>query len=104
MWLWLASFGRKSRRYAWIRWSYAFRGFIPHFGVAEGVRWKTLSVVEYIPPKADCGTWRNLVILFRGRYRVWRFRIEAVKRFDTRQEALAFALFKKGKSHESHRN
>ena len=96
MWLWLAAWGGKGRRYIWTRWSYSFRGLIPHFGVGEGVRWKSLAVIEFVPKKRDLGTWRNFLILFRGQYRVWRLHVVEVRRFDTREEALAYAFFKGG--------
>ena len=34
------------------------------------------------------------MILFAGKYRVWRLRVEEVRRFDSKEEALAFAYFK----------
>lgn len=94
MWLWLASWGGKRRRYIFLRWSYAFRGFVPHFGAGEGVRWKSLAIIEFVPPKRDFGTVRNFLILFRGQYRVWHFRALEVRRFDSHEEAMAFAYFK----------
>ena len=93
MWLWLASLGHRRRRYIFTRLSYAFRGKVPHFGAAEAPRWKLLTVVEFIPIKAEFGTRRNWLVLFRGRYRVWRLRVDAVRRFDSRAEALAFAYW-----------
>ena len=93
-WLWLASLGGKSRRYAWTRRSYKFKGAIPHAGVAEAYRWKTMSVIEYIPNKSEFPSMRNFMVLFVGRYRVWRLRVEEVRRFDSKEEALAFAYFK----------
>lgn len=94
-WLWLASLGGKSRRYAWTRRSYKFKGAVPHAGVAEAFAWKTMSVIEYIPNKQEFPSWRNFMVLFFGRYRVWRMRVVAVRRFKTRGEALHFA---RGKS------
>lgn len=91
-WFWLASLGGKGRRYVWTRRSYSFHGVIPHGGVAEAVAWKTLSVIEYIPNKQDFPSFRNFLVLFQGRYRVWRLRVEEVGRFNTRQEALRFAM------------
>jgi len=90
-WLWLASLGGRRRRYLWFRRSYPFRGALPHSGIGEGIAWRTFTVVEYIPNKSQLGTRNNLVVLFRGRYRVWRFRVESVRRFDHRADALTFA-------------
>lgn len=90
-WLWVASWGRPGRRYLWGRASYAFGGKVPHGGVAEAFAWKTLSVVEYIPNKREFPSWRNFLLLFFGRYRVWRLRVVAVRRFRTEREAMCFA-------------
>ena len=53
-----------------------------------------MSVMEYIPNKAEFPSMRNFMVLFVGRYRVWRLRVEEVRRFDSKEEALAFAYFK----------
>lgn len=90
-WLWLASLGGRRRRYAFARRSYKFKGAIPHAGVAEGVAWKTVSVIEYVPNSSEFPSWRNFMLLFIGRYRVWQLRVIAVKRFRTKAEALQFA-------------
>lgn len=90
-WLWLASLGGKSRRYAFFRRSYKFKGAIPHAGIAEAFTWKTMSVIEYIPNKQEFPSARNFLILFFGQYRVWRMRVVAVRRFRTRNEALHYA-------------
>lgn len=90
-WLWFASLGGKGRRYVWKRRSYKFKGMIPHAGIAEAFAWKSMSVIEYIPNKQEFPSWRNFLVLFFGRYRVWRLRVVAVRRFRTRNEALQFA-------------
>jgi hypothetical protein len=86
MWLWLAT---ACKSYAWIRRSHAFRGRIPHFGFADVVSWKHLRVIEYIPPKKHLWTRRNLLLLFEGEYRVWHFKVVAVRRWNTHAEAMA---------------
>lgn len=91
LWLWLAGLGGKRRRYGWFRPSYCFRGLVPHSGIAEGVAWRQMTVVEYIPVKAELGTLRNLLVLFHGRYRVWHFRVHSVRRFKDRAAALRYA-------------
>lgn len=93
-WLWLASFFSKGRRYVFFRRSYKFKGAIPHSGVSESFAWKTMSVIEYIPNKQEFPSWRNFLVLFFGRYRVWRMRVVAVRRFRTRDEALHYARSK----------
>ena len=90
-WLWLSSLGGKGRRYVFFRRSYKFKGAIPHAGVAEAFALKTMSVIEYIPNKAEFPSWRNFMVLFVGQYRVWKMRPVAVRRFRTRQAALNFA-------------
>jgi len=90
-WLWLAGFKSKGRRYVWKRRSYKFKGAVPHAGIAEAFAWKTISVIEYIPNKQEFPSWRNFLVLFIGRYRVWRLRVVSVRRFRTKAEALQFA-------------
>jgi len=94
LWLWVPTLFTPDRRYIWSRKSYSFKGRVPHAGVAQAIGWKSLAVIEYIPPKHDLWTRRNILILFAGKYRVWRLRVEEVRRFDSRAEALAFAYFK----------
>lgn len=62
-----------------------------HAGIAQSINWKTLVVVEAIPVKKELGTRRNMLVLFRCRHRVWRFRLNTVKHFDTLEEAMEFA-------------
>jgi len=93
LWLWLTSLFNGTHRYFWTRESYSFKGRVLHAGVAQGVAWKTLSIVELVPNKHDFPSFDNFLFLFRGRYRVWRFRVEEVKRFDTEAEALEFSQF-----------
>lgn len=85
MWIWAASM---FRQYAWVRRSHAFRGTIPHFGAARHGRWKSLKVIEYIPPKKKLWTRKNMLLLFDGSYRVWHFRIYRVRRHKTHRAAM----------------
>lgn len=48
-----------------------------------------MRAIEYIPPKRDLWTRRNKLILFDGTYRVWHFRVAAVRRWATKEQALA---------------
>jgi len=93
LWLWLPSLGGGARRYLFARTSYAFKGRVLHAGVGQGVGWRSLSIVELVPNKHEFPSLDNFLVLFRGRYRVWRLRIEEVRRFDTQAEALEFAKF-----------
>lgn len=89
--LWLAALWSRARRYLWFRTSTSFKGLILHAGIAQGLNWKTLVIVEFVPMKREFGTLRNLLILFRGRYRIWRFRLQGVKHCDTLKEAMKIA-------------
>lgn len=91
LWLWVPSLFSSARRYLWSRKSYSFHGRILHAGVAQLAGWRLLSVIEFVPPKGKRWTRENVVVLFRGQFRVWRLRLEEVQRFDTREEAIAFA-------------
>jgi len=93
MWIWLAG---HCRNYAWIRRSHSFHGLIPHFGTAERAGWRYLRIIEYIPPKRDLWSRRNLLVLFDGHYRVWHVRVTSVRRWATREQALADLYFGKG--------
>lgn len=85
MWIWIAG---HCRHYVWVTRSHSFRGKVPHFGNADARRWRSLRVIEYIPPKRELWTPRNKLILFDGEYRVWHLRLVAVRRFKHRNQAL----------------
>ncbi len=87
MWIWGAS---RFRSYLWTRRSLHFAGLIPHFGTAEFGGWKRIFVREYVPHKSRVWTRDNLVILFRGRHRVWELRPVRVRHFKTDEEARAW--------------
>lgn len=87
IWLWAASHGRAL---LWMRRSLHFRGLIPHSGVAQHGGWRRLLLTEYIPYKARLWTRDNLVLLFRGRYRVWEFRAVRCHSFKTMREVRAY--------------
>ena len=86
IWIWISSRGR-----IWIGLtrSHSFRGVIPHFGVGQPLSWRFARAIELVPPKRELWTRRNKLILFDGKYRVWHFRVVAVRRFETKAEALA---------------
>lgn len=85
MWIWLAG---HCRQYIWTRRSHSFKGKILHFGAANAAFWKTVKVIEYIPPKRHLWTRRNKLLLFEGTYRVWHLRVHTVRRHRSRQSAL----------------
>jgi hypothetical protein len=85
LWIWLSAW---CKPYFWTRRSTSFHGLILHFGIAEKTQWKTLRVIEYIPYKSRLWTRDNMLLLFRGRYRVWEFRAKHVSSGRTLAEAL----------------
>lgn len=93
MWLWVLG---HCKHYAWIRRSYSFKGYLPHFGIAEHGGWKYLRVVEYIPPKKKW-TRKNFLVAFEGSYRVWHFRLVSVRRHASKELAMADFYFHNSK-------
>ncbi len=90
MWIWFAS---RMRHYAWITRSHSFRGVIPHFGTANVAGWRMFKVIEFVPPKRDLWTRRNWLLVFDGHYRVWHLRVVSVRRWETKEQALADTYF-----------
>lgn len=89
--LWLASRGRE---YSIVRRSRHFSGLLPHFLYGSRAGWRYIKVIEYIPPKNQ--RWRHdFVLCFPGSYRVWHFRVESVRRWATKEQALADFYFKR---------
>lgn len=86
MWFWVQSWGL---HYAWIRRSHAFKGMFVHFGFAERMGWRYLKIIEYIPPHNQRWTKKDMVFSFEGTYRVWHLRLYAVRRFASREQAMA---------------
>ncbi|MBR0568353.1 hypothetical protein J5J83_19705 [Azoarcus sp. L1K30] len=80
MWFWAIGW---FKGYAWTRRSLHFAGMVPHFGTAHQGGLRQLFALEYIPPKRDLWTPRNMLLFFSGAYRVWEFRAVRVKRFRT---------------------
>lgn len=90
MWLWLQYQGRS---YAWIRRSHAFFGLIPHFGYAERVGFRRFRSIEYIPPKDKLWTASDCGLVFSGHYLVVHHKVVAVRRWATKEQALADHYF-----------
>lgn len=86
MWIWGVG---HCRQYAWVRRSHSFRGLIPHFGFAERAGWRYMRTVEYVPPSRRRWTRRDCVILFDGHYVVRHFRLLSIRRWATKEQALA---------------
>lgn len=92
MWLWLHSFGRQ---YVWIRRSHTFLGLLPHFGYTERLGLRRFRTVEYRPPKGRLWSEDDLAIVFAGHYVVIHHEIVAVRRWATKEQALADIYFPK---------
>lgn len=100
MGLWLTTHGRE---YAIVRRSHAFYGLIPHFLFGARAGLKKIIVIEYVPPKNR--RWRtDFVLCFPGSYRVWEFRLTAVHRCATKEQALAGVYGFLGGARDSKRN
>ena len=70
-----------------VRRSRSFRGAIPHFGMAsEG--WRHVRSSSSFPQERPW-TPRNWLLMFGGHYRVTHLRVMSVRRYATREEALA---------------
>lgn len=86
MWLWLECHGKS---YVWIRRSHDFAGLIPHFGHSERVGFRRFRSIEYRPPKGLRWSLDDLVIVFRGHYVVAHYQLVSVRRWASKEQALA---------------
>lgn len=86
MWLWLQTFGRQ---YVWLRRSHAFAGLIPHFGYSERTGLRRFRSIEYRPPKGRRWSPDDFVIAFAGHYVVVHYEVVSVRRWATKEQALA---------------
>jgi hypothetical protein len=86
MWLWLHGHGRT---YIWLRRSHIFLGLIPHFGQSERMGLRAFRSIEYRPPKNKRWSLDDFVLAFAGHYVVTHYRIVAVRRWATKEQALA---------------
>lgn len=90
MWFWAVG---HCRQYAWIRRSHSLRGYIPHFGYAERTGWRWMRTVEYVPPKGRRWTRDDFVIAFNGHYIVRHYRLMSIRRWATKEQAIADVYF-----------
>ena len=95
MWLWLHTFGRQ---YVWMRRAHSFRGLLPHFGYSERTGLRRFRSIEYRPPKGRLCSKDDLAIVFFGHYVVTHYQIVSVRRWATREQALADHYFPKNKN------
>lgn len=95
MWLWLLSSGRT---YIWLRRSHAFYGLIPHFGHAERMGLRKFRAIEYRPPKGRRWSKDDFVLAFNGHYVVVHYRVLAIRRWATKEQALADIYFSAGRN------
>lgn len=87
MYLWAMS---RAKGYAWIRRSKNLKGLIPHFGYAEEML-NHLIVIEYVPPENSRWTKDDMVIVFRGTYRVSILKKVSGRGFHTMKKATDWA-------------
>lgn len=99
MWLWLQYHGKS---YAWVRRSHAFWGLIPHFGVAERMGFRRFRSIEYRPPKGRLWSADDWGLIFSGHYVVVHYRVLAVRRWATKEQALADHYFRGRDDSENH--
>ena len=92
MWLWLGAHGKT---YIWLRRAHVFRGLIPHFGHSERLGLRYFRSIEYRPPKGKRWTKDDFVIAFSGHYVVVHYRILSVRRWTTKEQAVADHYFPK---------
>jgi hypothetical protein len=92
MWLWLEARGRS---YMWVRRAHSFFGLLPHFGYAERTGLRSFRSIEYRPPKGRLWSKDDLGLVFRGHYAVTHFKVVSVRRWATREQALADIYFPK---------
>lgn len=86
MWLWIHSRGKGG---AYVTRSHSFKGLIPHFGFVQILGWRYARVTEYVPPHRRRWSKDDVVLLFKGKYRVTHYRLVAVRRHDTLAAAMA---------------
>lgn len=99
MWLWLSAHGKT---YIWLSRAHAFRGLIPHFGHSERLGLRYFRSIEYRPPKNRLWSADDLILIFNGHYVVTHYRIVAVRRWATKEQALADHYFPKNKKRNGH--
>ncbi len=99
MWLWLSAHGKT---YIWVRRSHSFLGLIPHFGHTERLGIRKFRSIEYRPPKNRLWSSDDLGLIFSGHYVVTHYRIVAVRRWATKEQALADHYFPKNKKRNGH--
>lgn len=82
-----------ARSYAWVRRSHSFFGLIPHFGVAERVGFRSFRSIEYRPPKGRLWSLDDFFLCFSGTYLVVHYEVVAVRRWESKEQALADLYF-----------
>lgn len=86
MWLWIQSHGRSL---IWIRRSHSFFGLLPHFGTSERLGFRAFRSVEYVPPRHRLWSRQDKGLLFCGHYVVKHYKLIAVRRWATKEQAIA---------------
>lgn len=84
MWFWLYW---RAKHPVGVRRSHAW-WWVPHFIVTVPSRWGSFCAVEYVPPKRRRWSRDDMVILFRGKYRVVEYTVTKVLWFNTKKQVL----------------
>lgn len=92
MWLWLEAHGRT---YIWMRRAHSFFGLIPHFGHVDRTGLRSFRSIEYRPPKGSLWSQDDMGLVFHGSYVVTHFKAVSVRRWATKEQAVADIYFQK---------
>ena len=87
MWLWMAGHGKQ---YVWLRRSHHFLGLIPHFGFSDRIGIRHFRSIEYRPMKGPA----SFVLAFHGTWIVSHYKLVAVRRWPSKEMAIADFYFK----------
>jgi len=90
VWLWLEARGRS---YLWLRRANSFFGLLPHFGNSERIGFRSFRTIEYRPPNGRLWSKDDLGLMFRGHYAVTHFKMVSVRRWATKEQAMADHYF-----------
>lgn len=68
---------------------------VPHFGHTERLGLRRFRSIEYRPPKGNRWSKDDFVLAFSGNYVVTHFKVVAINRFETKEQAIADLYFPK---------
>lgn len=94
VWLWIQSRGRSV---IWLLRSRHSFGLLPHFGIGQRLGFRSFRSVEYVPPRNRLWSRQDKGLLFCGHYVVKHYRLVAVRRWATKEQAMADIYFPRGR-------